>query len=141
MPRFEDSAVSNAQVEEVWKLLYDPARFPEWWAGIETVEPEPGDEGHAARFTYYPSGYPDYPMPQLLETSRDNRRVVVSCLVSDLHFRWLLEPLASGDTRIRVEVDIPPEEAHRLATQKTVIRQSLAQLAALAAEAASDSGA
>lgn len=28
----------RAPPEEVWKLLYDPARFPEWWAGIAAVE-------------------------------------------------------------------------------------------------------
>ena len=28
----------TAPVEEVWKLLYDPARLPEWWEGVETVE-------------------------------------------------------------------------------------------------------
>jgi hypothetical protein len=38
MPSFERSATAAAPPEEVWKVLYDPARFPEWWAGIETVE-------------------------------------------------------------------------------------------------------
>jgi uncharacterized protein YndB with AHSA1/START domain len=30
MPGFELSATSSAPVEEVWKLLFDPSRFPEW---------------------------------------------------------------------------------------------------------------
>ncbi|MDT7751773.1 MAG: hypothetical protein QOD96_5435, partial [Pseudonocardiales bacterium] len=38
MPGFELSGRSRAPVEEVWKLLYDPSRFPEWWAGVETVQ-------------------------------------------------------------------------------------------------------
>lgn len=29
MPEFEDRARSDAPPEEVWKLLYDPARFPD----------------------------------------------------------------------------------------------------------------
>jgi uncharacterized protein YndB with AHSA1/START domain len=37
MPEFTMSTVSQAPVEEVWKLLFDPARFPDWWVGIETV--------------------------------------------------------------------------------------------------------
>ena len=44
MPTFDQSTVSQAAPEEVWKLLYDPARFPEWWAGIETVQTG-GDAG------------------------------------------------------------------------------------------------
>ena len=39
MPEFEDRARSDAPPEDVWKLLYDPARFPDWWAGIGSVEP------------------------------------------------------------------------------------------------------
>jgi len=38
MPSFNDEAVSEAAPEEVWKLLYDPARFPDWWTGIATVD-------------------------------------------------------------------------------------------------------
>ena len=33
MPGFALSAECGAPVEEVWKLLFDPARFPEWWVG------------------------------------------------------------------------------------------------------------
>ena len=35
-PRSMTARPPPAPVEEVWKLLYDPARFPEWWEGIET---------------------------------------------------------------------------------------------------------
>jgi uncharacterized protein YndB with AHSA1/START domain len=37
MPEFTLTGTTAAPVEEVWKLLFDPSRFPEWWAGIETV--------------------------------------------------------------------------------------------------------
>lgn len=134
MPSFTASASSAAPAEEVWKLLYDPARFPEWWAGIGSVLP--GDDLPAAEdrgFTLYPAGYPDYPMPQRLQTSRADHRVVISCLVSDLRFEWTLEPLADGATRIGVHVDIPAAEGHRLAAQQDIITASLARLAELAA--------
>jgi uncharacterized protein YndB with AHSA1/START domain len=128
MPSFRDSTEAQAPPEEVWKLLYDPARFPEWWAGIETVEL--GEEG---RYTMYPDGYPDFPMAQLLDTQRDGHGVTVSCLVSDLRFEWRLEALAGGErTRIAVEVDIPESETARLRSQQETIRASLASLAALA---------
>ncbi len=128
MPSFHDSADAHAPPEEVWKLLYDPSRFPEWWAGIATVEP--GTDG---KYTMFPDGYPDFPMAQMLDTQRDGRSVTVSCLVSDLVFEWVLEPLDGERTRINVHVEIPEAEAARLETQKDVIRASLSSLAEIAA--------
>jgi uncharacterized protein YndB with AHSA1/START domain len=129
MPSFHDTADSAAPPEEVWKLLYDPSRFPDWWAGIGTVEIT-----SAGGYTMYPDGYPDFPMAQLLETHHGQQRVTVSCLVSDLRFDWALEPTADG-TRITVEVEIPDAETHRLDTQRDVITASMRRLAQLAASA------
>lgn len=127
MPSFHDTTRSSAEPEDVWKLLYDPSRFPEWWAGIETVDVT-GD----GEYTIYPDGYPDFPMAQLLDTERTEQRVTVSCLVSDLRFDWRLEPQGEG-TLISVDVEIPNAEAHRLDTQRELISRSMRQLAALAA--------
>ena len=96
MPTFDDSATSAAPVEEVWKLLYDPARMVEWWEGVERVEPS--GEGE---ITVYPDGYPDFPMPQELRTAAHGRGLTISCLVSYLVFEWQLEALGDG-TRIAV---------------------------------------
>ena len=126
MPTFDDSATSEAPVEEVWKLLYDPARMVEWWKGVERVEPS-GEGG----ITVYPDGYPDFPMPQELRTAADGRGLTISCLVSYLVYEWRLEPLDPG-TRIRVHVEIPDEEAHRLEAQRAGVSASLRSLAALA---------
>jgi uncharacterized protein YndB with AHSA1/START domain len=130
MPSFHDTVNTSAASEDVWKLLYDPSRFPEWWDGIGTVEA--GAEDGA--YTMYPEGYPDYPMAQLLESARADQRVTVSCLVSDLRFDWLLEPLGEGrGTRITVDVEIPEAESERLEGQRQTIRRSLANLAELSA--------
>src|SRR5579871_6901964 len=127
MPEFEDQARSDAPPEEVWKLLYDPARFPDWWAGVGSVEP-----GGAGEYTMYPDGYPDFPMAQQLRVTESG--VTISCLVSDLVFEWRLAMLDGGAaTSITVHVEIPEAEAHRLAAQQEVISQSLSRLAALAA--------
>jgi uncharacterized protein YndB with AHSA1/START domain len=126
MPTFDDAASTTAPPEEVWKALYDPARFPEWWTGVATVEPD-GD----GVYTMYPDGYPDFPMPQTIRTA--DGRVTVSCQVSDLVFEWRLSELPDGGTRIAVHVDIPDAEAHRLDGQRADIHESLTRLAALAA--------
>ena len=131
MPSFHDTTTSAAAPEEVWKLLYDPARFPDWWAGIGTVELD--DAAPGASYTMYPDGYPDFPMAQLLETQRAEQRVTVSCLVSDLRFEWRLAPTEEG-TLITVDVEIPEAEAHRLETQREMISASMRRLAELAAD-------
>ncbi len=71
-------------------------------------------------------------MAQLLDTQRDQQRVTVSCLVSDLRFEWRLEPDGEG-TLISVDVEIPEAEAHRLDTQREVISASMRRLAELTA--------
>jgi uncharacterized protein YndB with AHSA1/START domain len=126
VPSFHDSTTSAAPPEDVWKLLYDPSRFPDWWAGIETVNITSRGE-----YTVYPDGYPDFPMAQLLDTQRDQGRVTVSCLVSDLRYDWRLAPAGEG-TRITVDVEIPDTEAHRLDSQRRIISTSMKQLAQLA---------
>jgi uncharacterized protein YndB with AHSA1/START domain len=129
MPEFEDRARSDAPPEEVWKLLYDPARFPDWWAGVGSVEP--GSSG-STDYTMYPQGYPDFPMAQQLRVTESG--VTISCLVSDLVFEWRLAALDGGvATSITVHVEIPEAEAHRLAAQRDIISESLSRLAALAA--------
>jgi uncharacterized protein YndB with AHSA1/START domain len=61
MPEFEDTARNDAPPEDVWKLLYDPGRFPDWWAGVGSVDREGAVPG---AYTMYPEGYPDFPMPE-----------------------------------------------------------------------------
>jgi len=129
LPTFDDSATTSAPVEEVWKLLYDPARMSEWWEGIERVDAD-GRDGKGD-ITLYPDGYPDFPMPQALRTAPDGHGLTISCLVSSLVFEWRLEPLDPG-TRITVHVEIPEEEAHRLESQRGGVSASLRSLAVLA---------
>jgi uncharacterized protein YndB with AHSA1/START domain len=128
MPSFHDTVTSSAPPEEVWKLLYDPSRFPDWWTGIGTV-----DVQHPGQYTMYPEGYPDFPMAQLLESRLDQQRVTVSCLVSDLRFDWRLDPDGEG-TLITVDVEIPEAEAHRLDAQREIISSSMRRLAELAVD-------
>jgi uncharacterized protein YndB with AHSA1/START domain len=130
MPGFTLSASCRAPIEEVWKLLFDPARFPDWWAGIQTVRKDaPG------QFTQWPTGYPDFPMPQKLKVDQVNERVTISCQISDIDIVWQLAENGTG-TAIRVTVSLPDREAHRLDGQHQIIEESMRHLTALA-EAAS----
>lgn len=129
MPSFDLTAHTTAPLEDVWKLLHDPTRFPEWWAGVGTVEP---GSAAGATYTMYPEGYPDFPMAQRLETT--SNAVTISCLVSDLVFRWQLSEADPG-TDIAVEVELPEREAHRLPDQRRLVAASISALAELATRA------
>ena len=111
-------------------LLYDPLRFPEWWTGIaSTTNDGDGD------YTMYVEGYPDFPMPQALDAAREDNRVTISCMVSDLVFQWRLAP-SDGGTEISVHVEIPEREAARVAMQRELVGSALRNLAALATQGA-----
>jgi uncharacterized protein YndB with AHSA1/START domain len=130
LPTFDDSTTTTAPVEEVWKLLYDPARIPEWWEGVAAVEPD-GRDG-AGDITMYTAGDPEFPMPQNMRADPDGRRLTISCLVSELVFEWRLEAFDNG-TGIAVHVEIPEEKADMLELERGAMSASLRSLAALAA--------
>lgn len=129
MPSFEDSAISQAPPEEVWKLLYDPARISEWWTdtdAVEDVEPVAGETRFTRRFTRFG------PLPQRLHSTRSDGRIVVTCLESHTRWEWRLEPIDGGDaTRIDVLVDVPIEFVELLEYHREVITASLRGLAEL----------
>ena len=130
MPGFTLSARCCAPVEEVWKLLFDPARFPDWWAGIEAVRKDALDQ-----FTLWPADYPDFPIPQKLRADQADGRVIISCQVFAIDMVWQLAEAGAG-TSIHVNVTAPESKAHLLDRQHRLIEESLRRLAALA-EAAS----
>ena len=103
MPSFADTGRSGASPEELWKLLSDPSRLSDWWAG-------------------------DLPAPPRLLQAPHGRRVVIFCQVSGMRFEWRLEPDGDG-TRIDVVVDIPEGQACRLAEERDLTRRSLLRLA------------
>ena len=130
MLEFEDSARSEAPPEEVWKILYDPARFTEWWEGMETTSVGDGE------FTLQQVGVPELQIPNRLEVRHAGSAVVISCLLHDFVYDWRLEPLDGGRaTRISVHVAIPDEKVERFEQfQRAMMGASVRRLAEVAAQ-------
>ena len=126
MPGFTVNGTATAPVEEVWKLLFDPSRFPEWWAGVEKVQVDASGD-----HTVWYQNNPDFPMPRRLRTDRVEGRVTVSCQVSDIEFAWQLAEHGNG-TKITARVAIPPAMAGLLDEQREAVARSLSNLAVLA---------
>jgi uncharacterized protein YndB with AHSA1/START domain len=135
MLEFDDSARSEAPPEEVWKILYDPVRFTEWWEGMETTSVGDGE------FTLQQVGVPELQIPNRLDAREDDSAVVISCLLHDFVYDWRLEPLDDGEaTLISVHVAIPDEKAERFELhQRAMIGASVRRLATVAAEHGRDS--
>jgi carbon monoxide dehydrogenase subunit G len=127
MPGFILTDTAAAPVEDVWKLLFDPSRFPEWWAGIETVQVDA--EG---ALTVWQSGYPDFPLPQNLRTDPATGRVTMSCQTFDVEVSWQLAEQGE-DTRVTVTADIPADLADLVGVlEREVVAASLTALVRLA---------
>ena len=125
MPEFTLTARAAAPVEEVWKLLFDPSRFPEWWAGNETVQVE-----SPQAYTIWLDSDPHFPMPQQLHTDTRAGRVTMSCQVSDIDYSWQLAE-APGGTEITARATVPQHEDDRLAHVRETVSASLGALTAL----------
>lgn len=142
MLTFSDSLVTSAPPRTVWKILHDPGRFPEWWAGFASVEgdaPAPAGEDAEGRFTafldtsLYQDMPPDRPMVHSVRSHASGDRVVISCLVAEIQFDWRLAPRDEGrSTLIEVQVAVPERRANRFALQRTILEASIRRLARLA---------
>lgn len=121
MPEFEQGAECRAPVREVWKLLYDPARYMEWWDGTERVEIV---DGAATRYT---STYPGTAFPTGVAGGAAGDRVTISCIATDIVYDWTLTPVPAG-CAVRVRVALPERFADRLPGQQEGMRTSIARL-------------
>jgi hypothetical protein len=130
VPEFTITAVAASPAEEVWKLLYDPYRFSEWWAGTVRVTDAADDT-----VTRYTAAWPDFAYPTRVTTRSDGCRVVISCLLSDITQDWSLEPDPHG-CRVRLHVEIPEAEAARLPSVHDEFARSMPRLVAAAERAA-----
>lgn len=125
MPGFTLTGETSAPVEEVWKLLFDPTRLPEWWS-VDAVR-----DDAAAAHQLDLLGLADLPIPFITRFDRAGGRVVMSCQVSDSAFTWQLAEHGSG-TRMTVRVDVAPTDTHLLPLERKVVAASLVALAQMA---------
>ncbi|MDA0179719.1 SRPBCC family protein [Solirubrobacter phytolaccae] len=125
MRRFTDEIFAAAPIEELWKLVVDPSRYPEWWSGIASVRPG----GAADEFALFHPEEPELPWPQRLEAH--DGQVLISCLTSAIRYAWRLTS-EDGGTRVAVDVEIPDDWAEHEASQRALIGASLPRLVAVA---------
>ena len=132
---FALESVCRAPAIDVFKILHDPSRIPEWWAGVDRVETTP--DGTVTRYT---REWPDFAYPTAVvrpvPNGQDGGQVAtgtvrISCLISDIVHEWTLAPHPEGCS-VRVRVELPDGEAPRMEDQRREVGGSLAGLVALA---------
>jgi len=134
LPRYEARRTLPAPVEEVWAVLADPGRWPEWWPGLVEVAPSvrralaPG-----AHWRLEGTNRPSFrPRPQL------GGSLVVLDVVPLKHLSFQLTseharveldltPVEDGETHATLAVEAPRSGG----MGRTVPSQALAGLAAL----------
>jgi uncharacterized protein YndB with AHSA1/START domain len=129
---FELQSVCRAPAIEVFKILHDPSRMPEWWAGVARVEA--GPDGTVTRYTHE---WPDFAYPTAVARPGPEGVVRISCLLSDIVHEWTLAPHPEGCT-VQVRVELPEAEAGRIDAQREEVGGSLAGLVALVERSARD---
>jgi uncharacterized protein YndB with AHSA1/START domain len=128
MADFEERAVCRAPAIEVFKLLHDPSRFPEWWEGMDRVEGTPGSGDGVSRFM---REWPDFAYPMEISHQAAEGAISISCLLSDIVHEWRIAPHPEGCV-VGVAVELPEAEAGRAEAQRAEVGGSLRNLVALA---------
>jgi hypothetical protein len=122
---FEETVVCRAPALQVWKLLHDPTRFPEWWVGI--TRSQPTADGAVVQHSAWEHG----DLPLFVTATRDSPGVVIRCPATGRVYSWALEPHPDG-CRVRVRVEVPDGQYEQLRLRRETMLATLPQLAATA---------
>jgi uncharacterized protein YndB with AHSA1/START domain len=100
-------ALINAPAPQVWELVGNPRRHPEWWPRVIEVRGERFDEGDQyAQVTKSPVGRAETQF--VVERMDDLREVQMRCEATGMYTRWLLTE-AQGGTFVDVEFGMDPK--------------------------------
>jgi Polyketide cyclase / dehydrase and lipid transport len=109
MSSWKQQALVEAPVEDVWDLLADPARFPEWNQNTIDVTGVPTtiEKGSTYRETSRGSLGLKLTTEFKVEEMNELREIKMRCQTSGYYSHWLLTE-ARGSTFIDVEVGVEP---------------------------------
>jgi len=100
-------AVIDAPVEEVWSLVGDPRRHPEWFPRVVEVNGERFEEGEQyAQVTKQRRGTVETDFR--IERLDDLHEIRFACQQTGMYAHWLLTD-AQGDTFVDVEMGMQPK--------------------------------
>jgi uncharacterized protein YndB with AHSA1/START domain len=114
MASWTQQALIDAPVREVWEMLCDPSRAPQWAEDVIAVTGPPAKIEKGSTFEVTARG----PLrlkattPFKVEELDEMRELKMQCQVSGFYSHWLLTE-AQGGTFTELELGIEPIEAKR----------------------------
>jgi uncharacterized protein YndB with AHSA1/START domain len=106
MTSIKRQAVIDAPVEEVWSLVGDPRRHPEWFPRVVEVNGQRFEEGQPyAQVTKQGRGTIETDF--VIERLENMREIRFACQQTGMYAHWLLTD-AQGDTFVDVEMGMQP---------------------------------
>ena len=107
MAAWRHQALIESPVEQVWSLIGNPARFPEWAADVVEVTglAEVEEHGTFEQVTKTPLGRATTVFE--IDTLDELREIKLRCRTSGYYSRWVLTP-AQEQTFAEVEIGIEP---------------------------------
>jgi uncharacterized protein YndB with AHSA1/START domain len=119
-------ALIEAPIEEVWELLSDPSRFPEWsYPTIEvTGVPTQVEKGSTFRNTSRgPLGMKNTTIFEVAELD-ELREIKLRCQTSGYYSHWVLTE-ARGDTFAELEYGVEPQGLQQRAIGATITKGAI----------------
>jgi uncharacterized protein YndB with AHSA1/START domain len=108
MSSCKSQALLDAPVEEIWELVGDPRRHPEWWPKVIEVNGEHFDEGtEYVQVTRSAMGR-DETTNFIVERRQDLREIKLRCQMSGTYAHWQMTQ-AQGGTFVDVEFGMDPK--------------------------------
>jgi uncharacterized protein YndB with AHSA1/START domain len=110
MSSWKQQALIDAPVEEVWKLLSDPTRGPDWSADVIDVTGAPTTIEKGSTFELTGRGPLGLKATTTfkVEQLEDMREIRMQCQKYGFYSHWLLTP-ARGGTFTELELGIDPQ--------------------------------
>jgi uncharacterized protein YndB with AHSA1/START domain len=107
MSQFRQQALIEAPVEEVWELIGNPARHPEWWPRVVEVRGERFDQGDQyAQVTRSPTGEANTTFS--IDARDELRHLHLRCMQTGAYADWALTE-ARGNTFVDVTFGMNPQ--------------------------------
>ena len=99
-------ALLDAPLEDVWRLIASPGRYPEWWPRVVEVAGDRFEEGDTyVQLTRTPAGKLESHF--LIERRQDLRQIRMSCQRTGTYADWLITS-AQGGTFVELEMGMQP---------------------------------
>jgi uncharacterized protein YndB with AHSA1/START domain len=121
-----EQALIEAPVEEVWELLADPARFPEWSADSIEVTGLPTRIEKGSTYQQTGPGPFGTRLTTTFEVAEldELHEIKLQCQASGYYSHWLLTE-ARGDTFAQLEYGVEPRGLRQRARGATITRGAL----------------